>query len=161
MLVNENYDEFKLSPQKARNSIGMAKCHICECNAWMELVGLKRSHGLWHNRTSMRWESWHWCPQDSCETGDARETGDLKAMSSTNAHSTTAHPSPNLSVLFKSDHLKLNCCRSQKGREQWGKMCRGRVPWPAIVSGKVWWTHVNQKECHSAGFLGIAMWNSC
>ena len=26
----------------------------------MKWVGLKRSHGLWRNWTSMRWESWHW-----------------------------------------------------------------------------------------------------
>ena len=39
--------------------LGWLKCHIRECNAWMEWVALKRSRGLWRNWTSMRWESWH------------------------------------------------------------------------------------------------------
>ena len=43
--------------QKLEVLLGQLKCHIHECNAWMKWVGLKRSRGLWRNRTSMRWES--------------------------------------------------------------------------------------------------------
>ena len=45
--------------QKLEVVLGRLKCHIRECNAWLKWVGLKRTRGLWLNRTSMRWESWH------------------------------------------------------------------------------------------------------
>ena len=54
----KNYDEFALSPPKARSSVGTAKMsHLWV--QWMEWVGLKRSRGLWRNQTSMRRECRH------------------------------------------------------------------------------------------------------
>ena len=42
--------------QKLEVPLGLLKCCVCDWCAWVECVGLKRSHGLWRNWTGMRWE---------------------------------------------------------------------------------------------------------